>query len=60
MLSGSLDALIGAFFLLTGFGLLPIDLAQFGLENWHAIVLGAVFFIMGLWFVAYNFTRLEE
>ena len=60
MLSGGFDALLGAFFLLTGFGLLPIDLTRYGLENWHAILLGIIFFVMGIWFVAYNFARLDE
>lgn len=60
MLSGGMDALLGAFFLLTGFGLLPIDVTQYGFENWHAILLGTIFFIMGVWFVAYNLSRLEE
>jgi len=58
--SGSMDALLGAFLLLTGFGLLPIDITQYGFENWHAILLGGVFFIMGIGFVAYNLSRLEE
>lgn len=60
ILSGGIDALLGAFFLLTGFGLLPIDLAQFGLENWHAMLVGGILFLMGVWFVAYNLSRLEE
>jgi hypothetical protein len=60
MLSGGIDALLGSFFLLVGFDLLPIDVAEFGFENWHAILLGAVLFIMGMGFVIYNLSRLEE
>ena len=60
MLSGGIDALLGSFFLLVGFGFLPMDLAQFGLENWHVILLGGIFFIMGIGVVAYNLSRLEE
>jgi len=60
MLSGGIDALLGAFFLLVGFGLLPIDVAQFGLESWHAMLAGGILFIVGVWFVAYNLSRLEE
>lgn len=60
MLSGGIDALLGSFFLLVGFGLLPIDASQYGFENWHAILLGGVLFIMGMGFVAYNLSRLEE
>ncbi|HET9912470.1 MAG TPA: hypothetical protein VFQ13_11305 [Anaerolineales bacterium] len=60
MLSGGIDALLGSFFLLVGFGFLPMDLAQFGLENWHAILIGGIFFIMGIGVLAYNLSRLEE
>ena len=60
MLSGGIDALLGAFFLLVGFGFLPIDPAQYGFENWHAILLGGIFFIMGIGVLAYNLSRLEE
>lgn len=60
MLSGGIDALLGAFFLLVGFGLLPLDVTQYGFENWHVILLGAIFFIMGIGVFAYNLSRLEE
>lgn len=56
MLSGGIDALIGAFLLLLGFELLPITIAQ----NWLAILLGAAMFIVGAGTFAYNFSRLEE
>jgi ABC-type branched-subunit amino acid transport system permease subunit len=58
--SGSIDALLGAFLLLTGFELLPIDVTQYGFENWHAMLFGGIFFIVGVGFVAYNLSRLEE
>ena len=60
MLSGGMDALLGAFFLLVGFGLLPIDVVQYGFRNWHAILLGGIFFIMGVGVLAYNLSRWEE
>jgi len=60
MISGGMDTLLGAFFLLIGFGLLPIDVAQYGFENWHAILLGGILFVMGVGFVAYNFSRWDE
>ncbi len=60
MLSGGMDALLGAFFLLVGFGLLPLDVTQYGFENWHALLLGGVFFVMGIGVLAYNLSRLEE
>jgi hypothetical protein len=60
MLSGGLDALLGSFFLLVGFGLLPIDVVQYGFRNWHAILLGGILFTLGVGVVAYNLSRLEE
>jgi hypothetical protein len=60
MLSGGMDALLGTFFLLTGLGLLPIDVTRYGFENWHAILLGFIFFILGIGVLAYNLSRLEE
>lgn len=60
MLSGATDALIGAILLLIGLGWLPIDITRYGFENWHAILLGGVLFIVGAAFVAYNLSRLDE
>jgi hypothetical protein len=60
MLSGATDALIGAVLLLIGFQWFPIDIVQYGFQNWHAILVGAVFFITGAGFVAYNLSRFEE
>lgn len=60
MISGAIDALIGAVLLLIGFGLLPIDVTNYGLANWHVILLGAVMFILGAGTFAYNLSRLEE
>lgn len=60
LLSGATDALLGAIFLLLGFGLLPVDVADYGFENWHAIALGAILFLTGMGFVVYNISRWEE
>jgi hypothetical protein len=60
MISGITDALIGAFLLLIGFGVLPMEVTKYGFENWHATLLGAVMFIVGVGIFAYNFSRLEE
>ena len=60
MISGITDALIGGLLLLIGFGLLPVDVTNYGLQNWHMILLGAVIFILGVGIFAYNFSRLEE
>ncbi|HET9591120.1 MAG TPA: hypothetical protein VFO91_20205 [Anaerolineales bacterium] len=60
ILSGAIDAVIGAVILLIGFGLLPIDVADYGIPAWLAILVGAFMFIMGAWVAAYNYSRLDE
>lgn len=60
MISGGLDALIGGALLLIGFGLLPVDVSNFGMENWHVNLIGAVMFLLGAGTFAYNLSRLEE
>lgn len=60
MLSGITDAAIGAILLLIGFGLLPVQLTKYGLENWHVNLLGALMFIIGVGTFAYNLSRWQE
>ena len=60
MISGAVDALIGAALLLIGFDVLPIDVTNYGFANWHVNLLGAVMFILGAGMFAYNLSRLEE
>lgn len=60
LLSGALDALIGAVLLLIGFGLLPLDVARYGLETWHVSLLGGALFLIGAVTFAYNLSRLNE
>ena len=60
MISGITDAMIGGLLLLIGFGLLPVDVTNYGLQNWHVNLLGAVMFILGVGTFAYNLSRLEE
>ena len=60
MISGIADALVGALLLFIGFGLLPFEVTKYGFENWHAILLGSVMFILGVGTFAYNLSRLEE
>ena len=59
-ISGATDALIGGILLLFGFGFLPIDVTDYGFQNWHAILLGAILFVTGMAFVVYNLSRWEE
>ena len=60
IISGGIDALLGSLLLLIGFGLLPIDIAEMGFENWHVLLMGGILFIVGISVIAYNFSRFEE
>ena len=60
LLSGGIDALIGGILLLIGFGWLPVEVAEFGFENWHVNLLGAVMLVLGVGTFAYNLSRLDE
>jgi ABC-type branched-subunit amino acid transport system permease subunit len=60
ILSGITDALIGAAIILIGFGVLPIDVTDYGFENWHAMALGGVMLFIGVVTLAYNLSRLNE
>jgi hypothetical protein len=60
MLSGAIDALIGAVLLSIGLGWIPLDVSQYGVQNWHVNLLGAVMFLLGAGTFAYNLSRLEE
>jgi membrane-bound ClpP family serine protease len=60
MMSGIADAVIGAVLLLIGFGWLPVEVANYGFENWQVNLLGAIMFILGVGTFAYNLSRLQE
>ena len=60
ILSGAMDALLGGILLMIGFGFLPVDVTTYGFQPWHALLLGGVLFVVGMWFVAYHASRLEE
>jgi hypothetical protein len=60
IISGATDALLGGILLLMGLGFLPIDVRDYGFQNWHAILVGSILFITGMGFVAYNASRWEE
>ena len=60
VISGATDALLGGILLLLGFGFLPADVTDYGFQSWHAILLGAILFITGMIFVAYNVSRWDE
>lgn len=60
VISGATDALIGGILLLIGLGLLPVDVTEYGFQNWHAMLLGVILFATGMGFVVYNLSRWDE
>lgn len=60
IISGGIDALLGSFLLLIGLQLVPINIIEMGFENWHALAMGVLLFIVGVGVVVYNLSRLEE
>ena len=60
IISGATDALLGGILLLMGFGFLPVDVTDYGFQNWHAILVGGILFATGMGFVIYNASRWEE
>ena len=56
MISGAIDALLGAIGLLIYFGVLPIDL---GISRTIIGILGGILFFSGVTVMAYFFTKTE-
>jgi len=57
MLSGAMDALLGAIALLIYFGVIPIDL---DIPRWIIGIIGGVLFFSGVAVFTYFFTRSEN
>jgi ABC-type branched-subunit amino acid transport system permease subunit len=60
VISGATDALLGGILLLLGFDFLPMDVTDYGFQNWHVVLLGGILFITGMIFVVYNLSRWDE
>lgn len=60
IISGAVDAVIGAVILLIGFGFFPIDLADDGIPPVVLLVIGGFMLIMGAWMAIHNYSRLDE
>ena len=56
---GLVDAVISGAILLIYFGLLPIDISEWGIPRWVIGVIGGVWFLGALGFVAYQLTRTD-
>lgn len=54
---GIVDAILSGVILLLYFGLLPIDISEWGIPRWVIGVIGAVWFLSAVGFLAYHLTR---
>jgi len=56
---GMVDAILSGVVLLLYFGLLPIDISEWGIPRWVIGVIGAVWFLSAIGFLAYQLTKTE-
>ena len=56
---GIVDAILSGVVLLLYFGLLPIDISEWGIPRWVIGVIGGVWFLSAIGFLAYQLTKTE-
>ncbi len=54
---GIVDSILSGIVLLLYFGLLPIDISEWSVPRWVIGVIGAVWFLSAIGFLAYQLTR---
>jgi len=54
---GIVDSILSGIVLLLYFGLLPIDISEWGIPRWLIGVIGGVWFLSAIGFLAYQLTR---
>jgi len=59
MIVSIVDAIISGMILLLYFGLLPIDISEWGIPRWVIGVIGGVWFLSAIGFLAYQLTRTD-
>ncbi len=57
LIGGAMDLLIGAAFLVVGFGFIPFDI---GIPLWIMTLIGAMLFIAGIGMIVFNLSRWDE
>lgn len=60
IISGAMDALIGAGILIVGLGFFPVSISDFGVPQWVILLIGGAMFIVGGWMFVHNYSRLNE
>ena len=56
---GLIDTVLGGIILLIYFGFLPVDISSWGIPRWVVGVLGAIWFMSALGFLAYQLTKTD-
>ena len=56
---GIVDSVLSGIILLLYFGLLPIDISGWGIPRWVIGVIGGVWFLSAVGFLAYQLTRTD-
>jgi hypothetical protein len=54
---GIVDAILSGIILLLYFGVLPIDISEWGIPRWLIGVIGGVWFLSAIGFLAYQLTK---
>lgn len=54
---GIVDAILSGAILLLYFGLLPIDISEWGIPRWVVGIIGGLWFLAAIGFLAYQLTR---
>jgi len=60
IIAGTTDGVLGAAILFIALGFFPINLNDYGIPQWIALLVGGALFISGAWMAVYNYSRLEE
>ena len=56
---GIVDSILSGIVLLLYFGLLPIDISEWGIPRWVIGVVGEVWFLSAIGFLAYQLTKTD-
>ena len=54
---GIVDAVLSGIVLLIYFGVLPIDISELGVPRWVIGVIGGIWFLLAIGFLAYQLTK---
>ena len=57
---GLVDAILSGVVLLLYFGLLPIDISELGVPRWVVGIIGGLWFLAAIGFLAYQLTRTDS